>query len=109
MNVERIIEMKTCLFVFTILCAFICIAQSTYGLKGGVNFSSLGSDSDFRPGFNFGVYGVRPINKNVSLRPELFFARQGANFDNVKANYSCINLPILLQMKITSGLFYLGP
>ena len=88
--------------------------QSKIGLKTGLNFSNLGGDSentDYKLGYNFGLYGERKINENLSLRPELLFSSQGAKSDDLNFRYSYINLPILLkiQMETSSVSFYTGP
>ncbi|WP_370089921.1 porin family protein [Ekhidna sp.] len=88
--------------------------QSRIGLKTGLNLSNLGGDSkntDFKLGYNFGLYGEREINENLFLRPELFFSSQGAKIEDLSYRYSYVNLPVLLKIQIdpNSASLYIGP
>ncbi len=108
----RGIEMRYFLPTLFIITSLACLGQSSLGLKGGINFSKLGGDvqdADFKLGPNFGLFASRSINDNLALRTELFFSHQGANIGEAKANYSYINLPVLLQIQMTSGQFFIGP
>ena len=93
--------------VFTFLIIFSSthrtIAQDWgFGIKGGINFSSLnvdgGDDPDSKVGVHVGVFGNTSINAdgNLFVQPELLFSLQGAE-DN---NTTCINLPVVIKYYI---------
>ena len=93
--------------VFTFLVIFLSthrtVAQDwDFGIKGGINFSSLnvdgGDDPDSKVGVHVGVFGNTSINAdgNLFVQPELLFSLQGAE-DN---NTTCINLPVVIKYYI---------
>lgn len=60
-----------------------------YGIKGGLNFSSLleksnddvPGDYSGKVGFHMGGFVSISLNQKISLRPELLFSQQGSSFD----------------------------
>lgn len=118
----KLITMKKIMLVLLFATATIfASAQVQFGLKAGVNFSTLGGD-DFdevtgkksNTGFYFGGLAHIPISDNFGFQPELIYsAKQGLEFvesgDELNLNLNYLNIPLMLQYK-TSG-FYLeaGP
>src|ERR1700744_1925621 len=89
-------------------------AQVQFGVKAGGNFATQsGSDAgDAKTlfGFNGGVFLRLPLQRGVSVQPELVYSQQGAHYDlpgggtqNEHANY--MNIPILLKFTHGSGLY----
>lgn len=113
---------KTLLFAIGIAIASLTQAQVTFGVKGGLNLSSVkGKDvegTSILPGFHFGVQAGIPLKDDLNLQPELFYSAEGAKMNTVlqgdgdeliegKANarLNYLNLPVLLQYHHTSGFF----
>lgn len=79
------------------------IAQISYGVKGGLNFSNIYSSSlntNFKQGFHAGVYGK--INLIVlAIQPEILFSQRGYVEENVKdVTLNYIDIPVMLKVKI---------
>jgi len=103
--------------ILTIL-GFASNAQVTYGLKFGVNISSLRGDSTEGTSSVAGIHAGGlvniPVNEKFSVQPELMFSMAGAKDSYqgipISLNLSYISLPVLLQYKAKSGVFAeLGP
>src|ERR1700754_4003136 len=102
-------------------------AQITYGVKGGLNLSTVGgkdvSGTSSLVGFHVGVQAGIPLTGAFNLQPELFYSAEGAkmkigtDFDGdqivtttAKARLNYLNLPVLLQYRHASGfLVQTGP
>ncbi len=108
-----------CFFIFST----VSFAQSNlnFGVKGGVNLSTLlddyGSSSSFLNGPHIGGVAQLDLSEGdegfvqYALRGELYYSAQGAKDEFGKTNLSYINLPIMIQRYIFSSGFYLetGP
>lgn len=84
-------------------------APVQFGLKGGVNFSTLkageNNTADHRTGLHAGALAHIHLNKNFALQPEVMYSAQGAEYTNNrrdKVNY--INVPLLAQYMFANGL-----
>ena len=75
-----------------------------FGVKGGVNFSTLKNEfgtNDYRTGYHAGVFANIRADKNLSLQPELLYSAQGGEFPNGKKHdLSYVSLPLMLQYTI---------
>ena len=53
-----------------------------YGIKGGVNFSTLYAkdveNSNMRTGFNVGLFAKLPLTNYLAVQPELYYTTKGA-------------------------------
>jgi hypothetical protein len=88
-------------------------AQVQFGVKAGGNFATqTGSDAgESRTLFsgNAGVFLKLPVQRGVSVQPELVYSGQGARYDvnrvtsSYHANY--LNIPILLKFTHGSGAY----
>ena len=115
------IRMKK-LSIFSILAVLLfalpSLGQSGFGIKGGLNLTTISTDAgsfknnivesyDTRTGFVFGVYG-RIGKKNAYLQPEVIVASKGGeisiNNQNYKVSYTDIDIPILVGVKIAKTL-----
>jgi len=52
-----------------------------FGIKGGINFSTLyvdEADSKMRTGFNLGLFCKLPLSNIIAVQPELYYTTKGA-------------------------------
>lgn len=70
-----------------------------FGMKGGAaayqltsEFNGLGSTSDPKTGFAAGIFGDFPINKILSIQPEIVFVQKGGEESNGSIGTSSITL-----------------
>lgn len=111
--------MKTIRILFT---AFFMLTASSLvfsqmefslGAKGGLNFAKVdftspGTTYDNRTGYHFGAFGLFKFTK-IGIQPEIIFSEQGSkvknvNTNNVEANFSYINIPVILKLYLVGGL-----
>lgn len=110
----------TVVIVGLVLASCAAHAQSVgIGIKGGLNFAKLsGSESlsqnyNNRTGYHFGAYALFKLGK-VGIQPELLYSKQGSkytiNTTDFDANFSYINIPILLKLYTVAGInIQVGP
>lgn len=90
-----------------------------FGIKGGVNMSSVSKDGDFRDskskiGYYAGVFMNAPIAENFSIQPEVFYNNLGSKFTVAGTehtlNLDYVTIPVMFQYNATPE-FYLeaGP
>ncbi|MDR1755646.1 MAG: PorT family protein [Culturomica sp.] len=107
-------------------------AQFTYGVKGGLNLSSLskmktlgGDDSKMKASVYFGAFAEYQISDYVGISPEIVYSRQGfaAKNDGViigqdvratelkaKYRFNYLDVPVLVKLYVADGLSVdLGP
>jgi hypothetical protein len=83
-----------------------------FGMKGGINISSLGGNDSQLGSAKFGLhagfyYAVR-ISDRIAFQPELVFSQQGYQindaFTNAFAvNYNYLNLPLIAKIYVADG------
>lgn len=85
----------------------------SFGLKGGLNVSTLnnskdnGTDFKTKLGFNAGAIAHLHLAPQLALQPEVYYSAQGAKYDvgstegKVKLGY--INVPVLVQYMFDNG------
>lgn len=107
------------LFLILSVFTFTSCGCHYYGLKSGLNVSTINGDGtkDFQPklGFVAGGYYEICIDDYVSVIPEIQYSQQGAKYsDNIdtegtiKLDY--IHLPVMAKYKLTNELtFEAGP
>jgi hypothetical protein len=89
-------------------------AQTTFGLRAGVNFQNIngkefdGSDTEgkLKTGFNIGVNAEVPVAPDFYLQPGVLFTTKGAKHkddDDIKRSLSYIEVPINFVYKPTLG------
>jgi hypothetical protein len=111
--------MKKIIITSCILLGILCLnnaqAQTSAGVKGGINFTNISNHTGAdRVSGNVGVFVHAQLNNNWCIQPELLYSGQGRRFDSqegegtVALNY--IQLPVMLQYFPVKG-FYLeaGP
>lgn len=95
--------MKTLLTLVFFLSLFVFAkAQDThFGLKAGLNISSLdvkdGVDFDSKAGFHIGGLAHIHLSPHFAVQPELVYSEQGGKDGNDKWKLNYINIPVLLQ------------
>jgi len=84
--------------------------SSTFGIKGGVNFSKVNSDnlnSSTVNGYQVGLFGR--FGKSLYLQPELYVSSTGGKFQSANGLYNGdvkftnLNVPLLLGTKVGSN------
>ena len=97
------------MMLFTALHAY---SQTSFGIKAGLNFSSLKGDgqSNFSTLImpNFGSFAKIKFNQNLVVEPEVLFSFEGAKASgleglNAKYNVNYLNFPVLLNYNVGSG------
>lgn len=93
-------------------------AQLAIGIKGGPNFANLNvSDANAtynsRSGWHAGAFALIKLSK-IGIQPEILFSQQGSkikfNSQNLKANYSYLNIPIIVKLYTVAGInLQVGP
>jgi hypothetical protein len=85
-----------------------------FGLKAGLNISTISSDdSKSKAGFYGGAFANIPVASSFSVQPEVLYNGLGAKYEgnsDLKINLSYISVPVMFQYKATPE-FYLeaGP
>lgn len=86
--------------------------ESSWGVKGGVNFATASSEEDpgiafdYRIGLVAGGFFTWPIGSHLDLQPEALYSQQGATIDvlgvdsTIKTDY--LVTPILVRYKLRS-------
>jgi len=93
-------------------------AQLSIGLKAGPNFANLNvhdanATYQSRTGWHGGAFVLIKVAK-VGIQPEVLFSQQGStikyNQQNLKANYSYVNVPIIVKLYTVLGInLQIGP
>lgn len=87
-------------------------AQTRFGVKGGLNLSSMSLksegisfDSKLAAGFNLGLISELTLNENLFLQPGLLFTTKGSKYKDFDGRYSTnnIEIPINLLYKLCTG------
>lgn len=94
---------KTIISLVLLLVVKASIAQVSYGIKGGLNYSNIYStnlNTNFKQGFHAGVYGK--INLIIlAVQPEILFSQRGYVEENVKdVTLNYIDIPVMLKVKV---------
>ena len=90
----------------------------TFGVKGGMNVSSLSKDSGLddqksKIGFNAGVFANIPVATSFSIQPEVLYSQYGnkTNFTALGTKYSASNkldyitVPVMFQYNALPNLY----
>ncbi len=107
--------MKKLLLSAAIVAVGLCAtAQIGYGVKAGLNVSSItGDDSEglkSKIGVNGGGFVTIPLASTFAVQPELLFSTEGAKIDGGGTiNLGYINLPVMFQYRKSGFIGELGP
>ncbi|MEO9966234.1 MAG: porin family protein [Reichenbachiella sp.] len=95
------------LVVGTLFLATATQAQVSFGLKGGLNFSTADVDGlsvDSKTGYHFGAYAVIKAGP-IGIQPEAYFSAQKLSADGEDVDLSYIQVPILLRLGFAKILY----
>jgi hypothetical protein len=99
-----------CALSAVVLIAGAVTAQQThFGLKGGVNFSSVavngGDDYEGKTGVHLGGLAHIHISRHFAIQPELVYSMQGGQdeSENMKLKLNYVNIPLLAQYMTNEG------
>jgi hypothetical protein len=111
--------------VFILVVSQISTAQVNFGIKGGLNISSLFAkqgDEQLKPliGGNIGLFNNIKISNNLAFQPEIVFSSEGARISLADLDgstrsgrfvFNYVNIPLLLKFaKSSTGIYgELGP
>ncbi len=110
--------MKKLLSILMVLAitSFSVQAQVGFGLKAGLNISTVRGDEDEGVksliGANGGLFANIPAGTNFAVQPELVYSMEGAKLDgsDFKIHLDYVNIPLLAQYRNPSGFYAeLGP
>ncbi|MBC3541460.1 porin family protein [Rufibacter sediminis] len=101
--------MKKILFLVAFVwCGFLeAEAQTSLGLKGGLNVSTIripGTELDPRIGFHVGGYASTPISSRFALQPEVLYSQQGVDTRDYEYTFNYLNIPLIFKGTISGGL-----
>ena len=81
--------------------------QVHFGLKAGVNFSSIDQEPEFdydsKTGFHIGGLAHIHISDRFAVQPELMYSTQGMKEPGIVTKRNYINLPVLAQFMFGEG------
>lgn len=83
-------------------------AQCVLGIKGGINYSTIGGDANrmkLRKSIHLGLFHQQKLNENITLQPELVYSSQGAKSSTGAVEYvnNYLNLPVMLKFRLIRG------
>lgn len=106
----KINRMKKIMFIA--LVAFLSTtavnAQTTFGVKAGVNFANLSGDdveeADSRTSFHLGLIAEIMLSENFAVQPEVLYSGQGAEEGDMTLKLDYITIPVMLKYYVSNGL-----
>jgi len=99
------------IYFFALVALFLCEAkinaQSSFGVKGGLNDSWMGIENEkLKFGFHAGAYGSLDLGKAAILQAELMYSQKGSDFNEVllydvplSYTYHYLSLPVMIGFK----------
>ena len=107
--------MKKSLLFVAVATLFFTTAQSQnlhFGIKAGVNFSSVNGDdfdeTDGVTGFQAGAVAKIGFSELIALQPEILFSAQGYSGGDTKVRLGYINIPVMADFTVVKGLSLQG-
>lgn len=100
---------KSVILISALFLLFTAKAQNvSFGIKGGVNISSLNQNENnpfnSKVGLYLGGLAHAHINETWAIQPEIFYSSEGAKSPNTRTSLNYINVPVLLQYMFANGL-----
>ena len=92
--------------VFALLSVVGAQAQTSFGLKVGLNVANIGGDArntDPRTGVHAGFFATAPISERFAIQPELLYSQQGFKTDDFTYTYHYLNIPLIFKGTISGG------
>ncbi|MBA9075739.1 MULTISPECIES: porin family protein [Rufibacter] len=88
-------------------------AQTSFGIKGGLNVANEGGDAkgtDPITGVHVGGFASTSISSRFGFQPELLYSLQGYKQGKYTVHYHYLNVPLIFKVGISGGLHaQLGP
>lgn len=81
-------------------------AQTSFGVKVGLNVANIGGDAkgtDPRTGVHAGFFATAPISERFAIQPELLYSQQGFKADDYTFTYHYLNIPLIFKGTISGG------
>lgn len=80
--------------------------QFSIGIKGGLNFASLGGNTSGKTGIHAGGFALFKLNE-YALQPEILLSQQGSkttiNGTDFESNFSYINIPVVFKYYVVKS------
>jgi hypothetical protein len=95
----------------TVLILITASAFAQPGLKGGLNFATIGGDAagvKSKTDFHVGFFFLTMESEKFGVQPEFIFSRQGAQASGVKINYDYVNVPVMFNYYPEENFFIQG-
>lgn len=84
------------LFFASFLQAQIC----DFGFKAGLNYATIyNAESEFKPGFVGGIYGMVDLNGSLFVRADVLYSQQGGEINFADFNLNYVAVPVVLHYK----------
>lgn len=110
---------KTTLLLLLISIASTSIAQTRFGLSGGLTLASIKASYDdesetsaTKTGFTAGAFALAPLSKNISLMPGINYVQKGftpKDLDEDEINHITLNyLEVPINVLYETSGFYFG-
>ena len=89
-------------------------AQTTFGVKAGLNIANLTGDTEglntsSLTSFNAGAFANIPVSSQFSVQPEVLYSGEGAKATGGKLALNYVNIPVLFQYNNSGFYGELGP
>jgi hypothetical protein len=98
-------KLQTILISALLLTLGSAFGQSIPGVKGGINFSTLNGNQNFKTGFHAGLLWHTHLGPSFALQPEVVYSLQGVKLSGEsRLNLGYINTPFLVQLQFGDGL-----
>ncbi len=98
--------------VFALIANFTFAQGLDFGIKAGVNFSTLtdATGLDNRTGFVGGVFIGGKLGDKLGIQADLLYSQQGAEFNVGDFDLNYVNVPVVLKYFVTDKLhIHAGP
>ena len=102
--------------VLTFMCSFLFSQNSSWGIKGGLNYNANGNyfesvsnnyeNPDRNIGYHFGVFGK--IGRDLYIKPELVYTSTKSDYDSGDFDMKKLDAPLLVGVKLIGPLSVFG-
>lgn len=96
-----------CMAFMAVLLAARAQSKASIGIKAGANFSAWTGapifDVQLRNSFHAGILANLPLNKNLSLQPEMIYSDEGTKIPGGKILMSYVKVPLLVRYQHITG------
>ncbi|NMM48197.1 porin family protein [Marinigracilibium pacificum] len=95
------------LFIAIILPTGINAQDIGIGIKGGMNFATINSSTNFdnRTGYQAGVYLRFGKSSRLAIQPEILYNTKGASFQDEEIKIDYLSVPVLVKFGVIGPLY----